>query len=92
MISVSTAGNPEHIRRWFDRAHAGVSTGSWILKGTKIEFTTLTKAIHPNDQPVKVDYTGTVSDHSMQLSAYSHKTQYRGKHKFEFSALELSPK
>lgn len=75
---VGTSGTPEQVAKWLNRAHPHSGTGTFVINGARIRFTTASRI-------GKVDYDGRINGDSLELNSHSHTYQYK------FVQVELAP-
>ena len=82
VITVSSSGTPEQIKKWFERKQSEVSRGTYTITGTRIVFSGASK------QGV-VDYDGRIKGDTIDVRVFSHINQHRGSHALKFVELEF---
>ena len=70
VIAVSSIGQPEDLRNWFNKENPKLSHGKATIQGNRISFSTVL------DQET-VDYTGVIDGGQIRLDSYSHINQHR---------------
>ena len=85
VATVSTGGQPNEIREWFDKGHAGTSTGKVILKGKRISFSATSNT-------GTVDYDGKLVGNQIRLRYCSLINGHCGSEVYEFLGWDAEPK
>jgi len=82
VITVSTTGTPQQIKKWFDRKKADLSRGTYMITGTRIVFASESKE-------GVVDYDGRLKGEAIDVRVYSHINQHSGSHALKFVEVEF---
>jgi predicted 3-demethylubiquinone-9 3-methyltransferase (glyoxalase superfamily) len=82
VITVTTAGKPENLARWFTKDYKDVAKGKFELKDSTITFFIRT-------DKGEINYTGTLSpDNRMTLTVKSAINKYEGKEEYYFFKMD----
>lgn len=82
VISITTAGKPENLLRWFKKGHESVATGNYILKDNTISFTLTSKE-------GKVSYEGVLyPENKLVLNVKSLINKYEAREEYYFLKMD----
>jgi len=68
---------------WVRKGNSKISSGRYILKGNRIQFTT-------SWEDVFVDYNGIVSEDIIILDSHSRKTGHKDKKNYKFHRIRIT--
>jgi hypothetical protein len=75
VISVSSTGQPDDLRSWFNLEMDDLSAGHVVLQGDHLSFSQTSKE-------GTVDYAGTVAGSTLHLDSHSRINDFRDRHVF----------
>jgi hypothetical protein len=79
VISMTSGGTADDVKKWFKKNHESVATGQYKIKGDKISFTT-------SSSYGENKYTGTLQDkETLQLNVSSDNNEEGTEHTFSFA-------
>jgi hypothetical protein len=77
VISVTSTGQPEELKKWFQAGHPGVSKGTVKQEGDAISFTT-------KSEVGEVEYQGKIKGETLKLEIHSRINDHKSKDEFKF--------
>jgi hypothetical protein len=82
VITVTTAGKPENLKKWFTKDYKDVAKGKYVLKDNIISFSI-------NSTTGTVEYTGTIdSQNRLQLHVTSKINAYDEQEEYLFMIID----
>jgi len=83
VITISSAGQPGDLKKWFSKEHKGVAWGKFALRDAQVSFSA-------GSTQGKVNYTGAIEGNQIRFQIYSQINNFRGNKVYEFIKWDAS--